>query len=201
VVDNRAEESGVIDFIDDMLDLESLNNNNNNNNNNTSMCLSTPPSQSCSSNGNDRGYYQNNSPPSAPSRKSRVALEITTLVLDNLESLSAPLFDPDSPTTANFSFSSSSFYNPQTPLFNKCLQHMSQGDALQKLRDQRDAAASLAKEREQEEQQQEQQATARLCAMSVQDSKSEKDSPSSPKVKLVGRHAPRRVNSGMAPSA
>jgi hypothetical protein len=161
-----------------MLDLESLNNN---------MCQNTP-TQSCSSN-------YNYSPPSAPRRKYRVSLDITTRVLDNLESLSAPPLASDSPAT-DYNFSS--FYNPQNPLFKKSLLQMCQGgDALQKLRDQRDAA--LAKEREQEEAQE--KATARLRALSVQDSKSEKCSPSSPKVKLVGQHAPKRANGSTALSA
>jgi hypothetical protein len=157
-----------------MLDLESLNNN---------MSQNTP-TQSCSA---------NRSPPSAPGRKRRAVMEITTLVLDNLESLSAPPLDSDSPATnSNFSF-----YNPQNPLLNKYLLHMCQGGALQKLRDQRDAA--LAKEREQEETQE--KATARLIALSVQDSKSEKDTPLNSRVKLVGRNTLRRAYSSMALSA
>jgi hypothetical protein len=148
------------------------------------MCQNTP-TQQCSS---------NNSPPSAPRRKSRVALEITTRVLDNLESLGVFPFASDSPAT-NYNFSS--FYNPQTALFNTSLLQMRQGGALQKLRDQRDAA--LAKEREQEATQE--MATARLFALSVQDSKSEKGAPSSPTVKLVGRIAPKRANSSTALSA
>jgi hypothetical protein len=148
------------------------------------MCQNTP-TQSCSSN-------YNNSPPSAPRRKCRVALDITTLVLDNLDSLSTPSLAPDSPAT-NHTFSS--FY-PQSPLFNRSLLQMRQGGALQKLRDQRDAA--LAKEREQEKAQK--KATTRLFALSV---KSEKDAPLNPKVKLVGRqnHTLMRANSSTALSA
>ena len=150
------------------------------------MCLNTP-TQSYSSN-------INNSPPSAPRRKARVALETTTLVLDNLKNLSAPPLDPVLPVI-NYNFSS--FYNPQNPLFNKSLLQMRQGGALQKLRNQRDAA--LAKEREQEEVQE--KATSRLIALSMQDSKSGKDAPSNSKVKLVGRNTPKRANSSTALSA
>ena len=150
------------------------------------MCQNTP-TQSYGSN-------YNNFPPSAPRRKSRLALKITTLVLDNLESLSAPPLDSASPVI-NYNFTS--FDNPQTALFNKSLLQMRQGDALQKLRNQRDAG--LAKEREQEETQE--KATARLFALSVQDSKSEKGAASSPKVKLVGRNTPKRANSSTALSA
>jgi hypothetical protein len=120
-------------------------------------------------------------------------LEITALVLENLDSLSAPPLALDSPAT-DYTFSS--FY-PQSPLFSKSLLQMRQGDALQKLRDQRDAA--LANEREQEEAQENE--TARLRALSVQDSKPEKAAPLSPKVKLVGRHTPKRRNSSTALSA
>jgi hypothetical protein len=122
-------------------------------------------------------------------------LDITTRVLDNLESLSAPPLASNS-SAINYHFSS--FHNPQNPLFKKSLLHMRQGgDALQKLRDQRDAA--LAKEREQEEAQE--KATARLRALSVQDSKSEKDALLNPIVKLVGRRTPIRANSSTALSA
>jgi hypothetical protein len=150
------------------------------------MCQNTP-TQSRSSN-------YNNFLPSAPRRKSRVALEITALVLENLDSLSAPPLNLDSPAATNYTFSS---FHPQSPLFSKSLLQMRQGDALQKLRDQRDAA--LADERVQEEAQENE--TARLRALSVQDSKPEKAAPLSPKVKLVGRHTPKRRNSSTALSA
>jgi hypothetical protein len=96
-------------------------------------------------------------------------------------------FASDSPA---INYNLSSFYNPQTALFSKSLLQMRQGGALQKLRDQRDAA--LAKEREQEETQD--RATARLFSLSVQDSKPEKGTPLRPNVKLV------RGNSAKIPS-
>jgi hypothetical protein len=150
------------------------------------MCQNTP-TQTCSSN-------NSNSPPSAPRRTSRVTLENTTLVLDNLESLSVVPFASDSPA---INYNLSSFYNPQTALFNKSFLQMRQGGALQKLQDQRDAA--LAKEREQEETQE--KATARLFSLSVQDSKSEKGTPWNPNVKLVRGNSAKIPNNNKAISA
>jgi hypothetical protein len=104
-------------------------------------------------------------------------------------------FASDSPA---INYNLSSVYNPQTAaLFNKSLLQMRQGGALQKLRDQRDAA--LAKEREQEETQE--KATARLFSLSVQDSKSEKGTPWRPNVKLVRGNSAKIPNNSTAISA
>ena len=158
-----------------MVDVESL-----------SICLDTPESQW-------KPYDRFDlSPPPPPRGGNRVAYEITRLVLENLDSLSAPSFESGNSPAFDYNFSSS--YNPQTPMFNSALLRMRQGDALQRLRGEREAAFA----KELEEKKRTELAAERLRSMSLQDAV--KDGPSSPRVTL-GRSPPARCSSGMARSA
>jgi hypothetical protein len=132
-----------------------------------------------------------NDEPRTPRASSRVALEITKRVSDNIDTLSAPSFSE--PQQKRYKLNSS--YNSQSPLssplFNAALQRMRQGDALRKLKEQRYADADNRKGEE---------AMKHLRAVTTAASPAEKSSPTSTQVKL-GRQLPERRRSEPARSA
>jgi hypothetical protein len=104
-------------------------------------------------------------------------------MLENLDTLSAPLFE-GAPHKCKFRSS----YNPRTPMFNIALQRMREGDALKRLREERDADDARNEE-----------AMKRLRALSAASNPAEKG-PAALQVTL-GRQAPERRMSGLARSA
>jgi hypothetical protein len=135
------------------------------------------------------------SPPPPPRGGRRFTAEIASIILDNLDSLGAPSLDKETslPTIYDFSLS---YYPQSNPLFDKALQRMRQGGALEKLRAQRDAAKELEEKRAEA---QERLAAAKLRSLSLQEASTDKRSTRDPVT--LGRQPPTRRKSSNALSA
>lgn len=84
--------------------------------------------------------FENQNPfdyePQPPRMHSRVGLDITRRVMNNLDTLSTPTFDQWSNRPGSHL---KTHYDSQSPLFHMALQRMRNGSGLQRLKEQRDA--------------------------------------------------------------